>query len=620
MPTSPPLPVQLSPAAPRRPGVRSRARRAAVLALLTLGVLLGGGVGPAGPTRAGAEPPASYEQALARHRERMKRPSLYKRLLAREGLARTGDARALEVLARDYEKPEEPRDHVRYTLVTMAATHLGSDAALLPAWTAWRRRYPQPEHLWLWFRATTVEARLGGRDALGLVGSAAADPLLRAAVLRGWAQARPVDATVPRDATVPGGAAAAALALAALPASGPGRGVVAEAAALALVEAAPDETADARWLVLERLIELLTDKGVTARSRLVLARALGRVLRGPEGDVGGSDLDPEVWRRELAAARQGGAAVPAPAAEAAPAEPERYAGPRFVGLRASGRRLVYVIDASDSMLAPLEGAERESLTRPVTPGPGAPRAAPAPDDLPWDRIRTRFDAARECLKASLARLDKERSFCVVLFGDEAAPLAATPGLVPATAKAVRAAIAELDAVSPASTDRTAEFPHGQLRGGTNLHGGLRRAFQVRGRSSVPRDEHVDLRLLEEGCDTVFLLSDGVPSWDDFATADLPDPEDESGNPESGAAAERTPTLIFDGPYGQEHARGDYLAEDVRRMNLLRNAEIHCVAVGEADDDLLTRLAALGLGRVRRVGAAPAPAAPAPAAPRPAAPR
>jgi hypothetical protein len=66
-------------------------------------------------------------------------------------------------------------------------------------------------------------------------------------------------------------------------------------------------------------------------------------------------------------------------------------------------------------------------------------------------------------------------------------------------------------------------------------------------------------------------------------------------------------MTFDGPYGQYHVTGDYLVADVRRMNLLRNVEIHVVAVGEADDLLLTRIADLGLGKIRRVGASAAPA-------------
>lgn len=570
--------------AARRPGalplpalpLPARPRAVLPLGLLLLALLLG----PAAPARVEAGPPPSFEQLLERHEQGTRRPSFRKRIEAREALAQTGDVRALQVLVKDYDKPEAPEDHVRYTLVSLAAKELGGQAAHRPLWEAWRARYAKPEHLLLWLRATEVEAGLGGSEALALLGQAKADPVLRVAVLRGWAEA-------PRE-RVPASPTAAEAALAvlgALPPAGVGRSQLVEAAARVLATL-PAEPREPRLALAERLLEALADKAVTPRARLVVARCLAAALGADR-----PDLDPALWKREIEAARAGAAPEVRP--------DDTYAGPRFVGLPASGTRIVYVIDASDSMLAPIDSAERQALERPVTGG-GA-RAA-TPDDLPWERIKTRFDAARESLKASLSRLDKERSFCVVLFGDEARLLKATPGLKPATPAAVKAAIKELDSIERADTKPTPEFPHGQLRGGTNLHGGLLLAFRTGAKGPVEVGEHLDPRLLEDGCDTIFLLSDGVPSWDDFWGTDVPDPEDTFGNPETGAVGERGLTTQYYGPYGPDHAVGDYLLQDLRRMNLLRNAEIHCVAVGEADDTLLTRIAAQGLGKVRRVGA------------------
>ena len=45
----------------------------------------------------------------------------------------------------------------------------------------------------------------------------------------------------------------------------------------------------------------------------------------------------------------------------------------------------------------------------------------------------------------------------------------------------------------------------------------------------------------------------------------------------------------------------YLFEDVQRMNLFRQVEIHCVGVGEASKGFLEALAGNGLGRVRMIG-------------------
>lgn len=502
-------------------------------------------------------------------------------------MATTGDARALPILIRDYDKPEIPKDHVRYLVATMCATWLGSDAKLLPQWTGWRKRYVQPSHAWLWYQTSQVEARLRGKDAADALALASEQPLLQAVTLRSLADAF---AGKPEALAV---ADAALVLLLALPKAPAARGAVVEASAMVLATLKLPWKEPKAVLLVEQLIATLGDKAVPVRSKLVVARALGRAF-GSEV----TDLDPEIWRRELAAALSDTPPTASP--------PERYAGPRFAGLPASGQRIVYVIDLSDSMLTPLVGSEKESLQKPVTPkdtAPGAPRPA---DDLPWDKIATRFDAARECLKASLARLDKERRFCVVIFGDKAELLDSTPQLMTASPKAIKAAIRELDQLEPRSTKKTVDTPLGELRGATNLHGGLRKAFQVGFRGLVEVDEHVDTKLFEEGCDTVFLLSDGVPSWDDFEATEVPDPEDQPGNPESKTDMARTPTMTYDGPYGQWHATGDYLVQDVRRMNLLRNAEIHVIAVGEADDALLTRIADLGLGKLRRVGATEPP--------------
>ncbi len=534
-----------------------------------------------------------FEAAQARWRASKSRPSLFVRTRARQLLAATGDARALTLLVKDYDKPEEPMDEVRYLVVTLCGRHLGREQDTLPAWTAWRRRHAAAGDAWLWYVSAWVEHGLGGAEAAEAVGEPDADPFLRAASLRGL-----FDGAEARGADVPPRLDAVRSALARLPSALPARGVLAEAAAMALAAGSEPWATEEGALLLEQVIRLLEDRVLTARSKLVIARCLARAF-GTEG----ADLSAAVWRRELAAARAGAQRTEAPS--------DRYAGPEFFGLRASGRRIVYVIDLSDSMLAPLGGAERDALQRPVTPTPGgpAPKAPPA-DGLPWDRIRTRFDAARECLKASLQKLDKERSFCVILFGDVAEPLASTPGFVPVTPKTVRASIQALDDIAPRSTATDALHPYGRLRGRTNLHGGLRRAFRAQEQGFVARGEHVDARLLEQGCDTVYLLSDGVPSWDDFAAIDVRDPEDQTGDPESRVPLPNTREIHYMGPYGWGTERGDLVAADVRRMNLFRNAEIHVVAIGEADAQLLRAIAAVGHGRVRFVGqGAPSEAAP-----------
>src|SRR5689334_8836910 len=90
-----------------------RSRRFAAVA--AAGVLLTATRAPGGDEQ--------YQAARKQHDAWVQRPSLYKRTLGREALARTGDARALRVLAGDYRDAESPRDRVRALLVSLAAAY-----------------------------------------------------------------------------------------------------------------------------------------------------------------------------------------------------------------------------------------------------------------------------------------------------------------------------------------------------------------------------------------------------------------------------------------------------------------------------------------------------------------
>lgn len=47
-----------------------------------------------------------------------------------------------------------------------------------------------------------------------------------------------------------------------------------------------------------------------------------------------------------------------------------------------------------------------------------------------------------------------------------------------------------------------------------LHGGLRLAYRITDRGVLGESEYVDPSGRERGADTIFLLSDGEPTWDD----------------------------------------------------------------------------------------------------------
>ena len=56
-------------------------------------------------------------------------------------------------------------------------------------------------------------------------------------------------------------------------------------------------------------------------------------------------------------------------------------------------------------------------------------------------------------------------------------------------------------------------------------------------------------------------------------------------------------MHYSGPY----RRWELLLDDVRRMNLFREVELHCVAIGEVRMGFVEELAWIGMGKAVRVG-------------------
>ncbi|MDA1194223.1 MAG: hypothetical protein O2894_03490 [Planctomycetota bacterium] len=528
---------------------------------------------PAGAVHAEDDPYAEAKKAYLAWQER---PSLFMRHKGRVEFAQTGDVRALEILAKLYAKPEVPKDQVQYLLASLCAEHFRAPPHL-ETWRAWRTKHAKAQDAWLWYRALGVDMHIDGTAETVAVARTHRDGLMRVAAL---------------EALLAGGDEAAltiaAEWLAALPSKPFDRMLLMEATAQALYHFRAQHATDAwkkAWALLEPELDART---TPERTRLVVARRLSGVPGALEE-----------------------------------AKRERYAPPvkpTFLGIEAAGHRVVYVIDMSDSMLTPLTKDEVQDLRRPphqvvgpktpvVTGGKddGAPAPGPTPQEkqaadailaLPWKSIRTRFDAAREFLKLSLRALAPQQEFCVIGFGTDAKPLEATPGLRRATEAHVEKACVELDRIEPGKPTR--DRPHGTLWGYTNVHGGMHRAFKVAGKGLVKVHEYVDPATFEEGCDTIFLLSDGQATWDDWPEWDRRLEKHRSGDPESGAEVEDQPMGHYYGPY----ALGSWLRDDLQRLELFRRAELHCIGIGEYDPYLLQWVAALGLGRFRQVGKAP----------------
>ncbi|MCB9895749.1 MAG: hypothetical protein H6839_14985 [Planctomycetes bacterium] len=327
----------------------------------------------------------------------------------------------------------------------------------------------------------------------------------------------------------------------------------------------------------------------------------------------------------------------------------------FMGLDVMGDRIVFLVDASDSMLNPLSGEDLESLKNPITGD--KPKKGSKDDgyEIDWRRVKNRFDAAREHVKWTVSRLPKDKQVCVILFGDSAEPLGITDGFISASKINAKRINGSLDAVRPkdAPDDMKAKRPNGVLLGETNYYQALLSAYRM-GRGGVmdaPREGY-DMKLVTEGADAIFLLSDGAPIRDGFsgmtpeidyefttfrdyssqqpgegqwveipAQPAIPEREIEQRDPETGAITRikvpgypaqparkvwrKKETVKYqfndldeNGPYADETSRGFFFAgpalnnllDEIERMNLVRRVRIQCVGIGEAQMDWLRPIA------------------------------
>ncbi|MFO0932412.1 MAG: hypothetical protein U1E39_06845 [Planctomycetota bacterium] len=504
-------------------------RRCLLLGVLAAGLAVGAPVAPRAAAGESASSPATLVAG-------------WKDL----GAAGTKEAAARITAAYRAQKDET----LRGLLVTTVCAAARTDAAL-DVLRDWRLASTETGDVWLWYRTLVREYERDPAAARAAV-VAEVKPELRAAAIRAlaaWADPEALDfapAAVRRQWGEGKAGALLVEAWAAVVASQPGR----------------SSTQPFRSAVLA-IAEYVETQAPEARTKLEVARALGRAFETDE-----ISTDPRVWRSLL---------------ERVDAHPDhRHDGhtagatASFFDLDATGDRIVYLLDASGSMDEPLPAATLDALRSLGRSDRSSVTKAPPID---WARVRTARQAVTEVTKASLRTLPPTLSFCVVLFGSDARTLASTPGLVQATGTNVTAACKDLDAARRESH-----------RGTTNLHGGLRKAFGVTlsgtgdGRSVFGADP---LTTLAAGATTMFVLTDGVPSRDDW---------DDTAN------------LVTGKPWYADVAA---IVEDVTRMNLLRGCEVHAVALGTESRRVLEPLTRVGGGHVRVVEGAGRDAPPAP---------
>ena len=509
-------------------------------AALLLGVWLAVAAPPcparaAPPSKPGAVGPVSGGSFPRRHEEY-------------EALVANGTDRALAQLVAAYRRKElEATERAR--IVSLVCDGFAA-ADFLGTLRAWREKDADEDDAWLWYR--TLRREIGSDGPKG-ASAAAIDSkrpaLLRAAALR--ALAAWADPGLPELV-----AEVARIDLGADPA----RSILVEALAEALASQGGRVGAPGLRTAFEAILPYLRKGACEPRTRLVVARAFSRLLDAPR-----TSLDPSIYEALLDRRE-------------APRSPEddRYAPPRYFGLEATGDRIVYVVDESGSMNTSLTGEEREDLRHAAAGSKGTddPMAA-----LPWDRIRTRRDAAIEFTKASLRALPESASFCVVLFASGISWVPEAFALTPASKGNVDKAVRALDGP--------------RVGGGTNLHGGVRRAFDAGlgpRKAKFSLGSTLDPARVATGPTTVFLLTDGEACADDWGF-DFRGVVATSGP----SPSDWKPTA----PYQETSS----LADDVERLNLFRGCEFHAVGIGEADAGLLDLLAHLGNGHVRRIGPA-----------------
>lgn len=524
---------------------------------------------PQAPTSTGNY---ALDEAIARYKQVMPRRVFRYHTDGRMRLAATGQPQALEILASDYQKVKDYAEYSRYTIATLIGRHFksGTTLAALEALCAANNK---PGDMWLWIQVLRTKVDLGGEAEVQELATTHKNPLIRAAAILALGESRNANVKsvlVSTCAEFPKRDWERSLLV----------GAMSGAIAANKARVNDKEFRDG----LRAYASLLAPEvDLSHTLKVQMARHLMTLLKAPALFV-----DPESWYRIL------------DSGDVKKTSDDRTSSaPRFCGIETDGERFCYVIDMSDSMCIKIEpSAKPEGPT--TGPKQKKPKGVlPDESDLPWHKIVTRWDLAREQLKISLMRLSDDKHFSVVWFGTESGTLESTKGMVRATKANVDRVIKELDTIQPAFKNiDLVKSPDGALRGSTNMHSGLRRAFGLTNKGFVDSLAYVDPEALISGCDTIFLLSDGKPSWDDFHIIDRDYGEGKVVvDTEYGAAAARTPNIKYHGPFDQP----DWLVEDVKRMNVFRRIRLHCIGLGEADMQLLGQLAEIGNGEVISVG-------------------
>lgn len=235
----------------------------------------------------------------------------------------------------------------------------------------------------------------------------------------------------------------------------------------------------------------------------------------------------------------------------APADVSKtIAKPTFFNAVAVGTRVLFIVDISGSMEWPADMAFRKN---PVT-GKGAEKG---PD---YTHVKTKLDLAKVELIWSLNNLPENIFFNIIVYETKH-----------------RLIDDKVEGLVPAKPDNKLKFANlvRALRpnGGTNIHGSLMRGMRMTKKKPIEGDPALEKKLMLEGVDTIFFLTDGTPSWCDEST------EMAEIHPKWGS--------IGNGKFCKPAA----ILADIARVNTFRKVVIHAIAVGkDADHEMMKALA------------------------------
>lgn len=254
--------------------------------------------------------------------------------------------------------------------------------------------------------------------------------------------------------------------------------------------------------------------------------------------------------------------------------------PKLSGMQLPGRRIVFCIDISTSMLEEITPEDREKITKDEGETTGGNRKKEGEGDedekeekkremppLNWDEIKTKLDLAKAELKRTLTFMQGQNFLInIVTYSTES-------GLIDE----------ERTGMVATTEGNVADFHtlinNLECTAKTNIHGALMDGLRITKSSTLDEEADVglDREALLHGADSIFFLTDGWSNFDDFS--DLNEQQEDPRWP-------GTTHKIGKGPY----CLGPDILVHFTRLNKFRKVIVNTIGIGNHDRELMASLA------------------------------